>query len=455
MLKSVTLLLTVLLVMAFASEFLPSKAQSNIIVIPDDFPTLTKAVENATDGTTIYVRSGTYEEPANQTLTVNKTISIIGQNANDTIINFHPKWVFQGWEEWGDPIFGYECSFKIQANQVTISGLTIASDGGYMLLNGNEIQIISNNLKAGTRFAGSFQTVQNNVIAAAVSIEGTNIVVAQNFLQSSIGCSGDCIVTKNTIVGNGITITGGNARKVVYDNLVINGSGIHAAGSDNSLVFNNTVINGSGIGVSGHGSGNVFYANRIINGTVGILATTRESDNLFYANYVRGTSVGIYASYAMPLGNNNTFYLNNFIDNSKQVFNDPTIKSQKGIVPPTDYKAYTGGVFDNGSVGNYWSDYAGKDSNGDGLGDTPYIIDASRKDNHPLIAPFDIDSISIEVPTWVNITSPEPPKFNPPSDSPSPSDNLGIDNTLTWALIVATVIGVAAIVIIYLTKHRH
>ena len=30
-----------------------------------------------------------------------------------------------------------------------------------------------------------------------------------------------------------------------------------------------------------------------------------------------------------------------------------------------------------------------------GIGDTPYLIDSDRKDNYPLMAPFDIYSVSI------------------------------------------------------------
>ena len=41
--------------------------------------------------------------------------------------------------------------------------------------------------------------------------------------------------------------------------------------------------------------------------------------------------------------------------------------------------------WDDGMEGNFWSDYNGTDSNYDGLGDTPYVIDSLNRDQYPLL----------------------------------------------------------------------
>ena len=59
------------------------------------------------------------------------------------------------------------------------------------------------------------------------------------------------------------------------------------------------------------------------------------------------------------------------------------------------YGNYSSGYFSSNfwdygysSAGNYWNDYNGTDPNGDGIGDTPYIIDANNTDRYPLMSPY-------------------------------------------------------------------
>src|SRR5450759_1947936 len=61
-------------------------------------------------------------------------------------------------------------------------------------------------------------------------------------------------------------------------------------------------------------------------------------------------------------------------------FDDPS------YVQASFYGSYSNN-WDNGTIGNYWSDYRGTDSNHDGIGDTPYVIDSNNKDNYPFMSP--------------------------------------------------------------------
>jgi hypothetical protein len=93
-----------------------------------------------------------------------------------------------------------------------------------------------------------------------------------------------------------------------------------------------------------------------------------------------------------PIGTSNIFYENNF------------------------FKKYEGtgssNFWDNGSIGNYWVDYKGVDDNGDGIGDTPYVISSEAQDRFPLMNPWDPVIPYDTVPPRISIVSPENKVYN-------------------------------------------
>jgi parallel beta-helix repeat protein len=107
--------------------------------------------------------------------------------------------------------------------------------------------------------------------------------------------------------------------------------------------------------------------------------------------YIVGNTIAGNKEYGIRLSdaNNTTIYHNNFIDNIKP-----------GIVLSFDII-----YWNNGTEGNYWSDYTGTDADGDGIGDTPYSSIYAITDSYPLMEPYDISEHEIpdvipEFPSW-------------------------------------------------------
>ena len=83
--------------------------------------------------------------------------------------------------------------------------------------------------------------------------------------------------------------------------------------------------------------------------------------------------------------NKNTIYLNNFIKNTINVHSHGSYNTWNSLTPIT--YAYNNSTYTN-YIGNYWSDYNGTDTNGDGIGEIYYEIDED-KDYYPLVGPIE------------------------------------------------------------------
>jgi len=161
-----------------------------------------------------------------------------------------------------------------------------------------------------------------------------------------------------------------------------NWNGIYLLLSDNNTLIRNTVNNNNDIGIVIYESNN----NTLINNTANFhnygIHTWYSNNNKLIQNILNSNDYGIYlVSNSNPLITyNNSVYHNNLINNSQNAFDDGS------------------NSWDNGSEGNYWDDYNGTDSDGDGIGDIPYVISSlyGNQDNYPLM------ELSAEITTTIS-----------------------------------------------------
>jgi nitrous oxidase accessory protein len=409
--KSVVLLLVLVLTASSIVTFLPVKGEYRTIVVPDDYPTIRAAVGNATDGDTIFVKAGTYEE---KPLKTNKTLSLIGEGADSTKISFDPPYT---WVDWNilQKTKVYQNPIEVNADHFQLSGFTIVTTGGRIGISGNGTKIAEDIIFPFLGVSGSYLNITGNSFPNGVSISGDYSKISANagFSMSINGTF--CDFSLNRVSGSdtatGIRFKGSFC--LVHDNTLTHAPyGRFSTTGKNNSVYRN-IVDGAAFGLVAEGSNNSIYANRITNCDIGI--ENPASSNIIYANYVAGSGWGV-NTYDGSIA---TFYHNNFVGSRYQVC--------------TILNEYTVQYFDNGSEGNYWSDYTGIDADGDGIGDTPYVIDDNRSDRYPFMAPFDIDSVAIELPEWA---TPPSVRLISPENTTYTSENVTLEFTVnkqtTW-----------------------
>jgi len=154
--------------------------------------------------------------------------------------------------------------------------------------------------------------------------------------------------------------------------------------TENSFIANNEFVeNWAGIELF-YSHNNTITNNNATENIYGIIQS-ESSSNFLLNNKAADNQYGVKLSNS----NNNVIQSNAFVNNTLQVISSASIN-----------------IWDNGypSGGNYWSDYTGADlksgpnqdqPGSDGVGDTPYTIDANNTDRYPLMNAIAVHDVAI------------------------------------------------------------
>jgi nitrous oxidase accessory protein NosD len=331
------------------------KAGFRTLVVPDDYPTISSAIGNATDGDVVLVKRGVYEE---KPLEINKPLSIIGEDPNSTIIKVNAP-ITNMTQILSQIYITIADAIIINANGVKLSNLTIVT-GGNIIAIGDRTQILANNIACGSTEKG-------------LVINGSYCNITENIMQTRF--TGGTVSSLINISGSFNTISKNSAYKIIITR-------------DSNRISNNTI---DSIQMSNANS-NVIYGNNISTSTIstrtadyGVRIVDNSSHNIIYNNNILALLSGVEIN--SKSAENNTFYHNNFL-----------IKYSNEPDRLYTYNLGLVNFWDNGEEGNYWEDYNGTDADRDGIGDTPYVIDGNNVDNYPLMFPYDIEDDTVVLP---------------------------------------------------------
>jgi parallel beta-helix repeat protein len=243
----------------------------------------------------------------------------------------------------------YTLSDDIFNNSIVIEKSNIVLDGASHTVKGTGIFGYAINDYAITLVGTSNVTVKNTTIKAFP--HGIELSNSSN----------------NTLTGNNITTSIGGV-----------GYAISLSNSSNNIIYGDILTNNGSGGVTLSGSsGNNISRNNITNNWLGIAVLSSDS-NIISGNDLTNNSQGI----SLDFSSNNMIFHNNFANND----------TQASSLSPINVSSTN--AWDNGLEGNYWSDYNGTDSNQDGIGDTPYTINADNTDHYPLMGTFQSFNVS-------------------------------------------------------------
>ena len=297
---------------------------------PGNYTKIQDAIDNASNGDTVYVYNGTYFE----NVVVDKSLNLIGEEKTTTIIDGINA---------GFPDF----CITIEANNVTVTGLTIQNCKSTGIYISSDYNIISDNI-----------VVDNSQGIAIIGEFGGNII-SHNLILNNNKSGGLIVFGRNNNISENIVSQSG-WYGIYLDN-------VEYSNISNNIISGNE--NGVYTGITFH---NIFYRNNISN-------NKRLGVEIFCTSFDR-------------------FIQNTFIGNGRNVYFIQPILLRIKYLRILNHNTLQPTVWD----GNYWDrqrtmpypilglttlwDYLGRIS----LTYNKYLVDSFQVDWHPAKEPYDL-----------------------------------------------------------------
>jgi parallel beta-helix repeat protein len=277
------------------------------------------------------------------------------------------------------------CVVIVNCSRITIQNLKLVKN-----MQGIVLAYTDNSIIAGNNITGNYEGIC--LTSSNYNCINESNIMASNLLEGVLLHSS----SNNSLTGNsmtkssrGIELDKSNCNTINWNILTDNNEGISLFDSSNyNTISDNNIATGKIEGIWLYdSSNNSIYRNNLTSNNHGIRLYNYSSDNTLTQNWLANNNAGIILS---EFSNHNSIYHNN-LNNVDQVymFDNLSINDWDDGYP---------------SGGNYWSDYNGTDANNDGIGDTPYVIDANNTDNYPLMGMFSEFNVSLPYDKTENVT---------------------------------------------------